>query len=209
MLSDYNTLTEENQHPEMSFREYLNKTFLVIAGGLLISSIVAFLVSSNFVRILVTFGVDNFYYFTLAMMVLELGVAFYFSFRLMKMSKVSAYVCYGIYSLLTGFTLGIVLEAYTSASVLMALASTMVLFICMAIIGHTTEIDLTKFGSLFMVGLIVLIITSALNIFLIHSTMLELVLTYAGVIIFLGLIAYDMQKLRYFYECSFEDVDMK
>lgn len=181
-----------------TFREFLNKVFSIMALGLAISGIVAFVVSVNFYNIVYLFG-NSFYIFMLVCLFAELGVGIYFSARLMKMSKTTAWVCYIVYSALTGLSLAIIIEGYTASSVLFAFVATVILFVCMAVIGHTTKVDLSRFSSIFMVGLIAIIITSLLNMLFFHSATINYVMTFVGVLVFLGLIAYDMQKLREIY----------
>lgn len=192
----------------VSFRTFLNKVFQTMAIGLAISGIVAFLVSINFYNIVYALG-DSFYIFMLICVFGELGVGIYFSARLMKMSKNTAWICYVIYSTLTGLSLAIIVQGYTMGSVLFAFISTVILFVCMAIIGHTTRIDLSRFSSIFMVGLIAIIITSLLNAFFFRSVMLNYVMAVVGILVFLGLIAYDMQKLRAIYNQGAYDLEFQ
>jgi FtsH-binding integral membrane protein len=73
--------------------------------------------------------------------------------------------------------------------------TTSVVFGIMAIAGYTTQTDLTKFGSLMMMGLIGIIIASVFNMFM-HSSQLEYIISYVGIAVFVGLTAYDVQKLK-------------
>lgn len=186
----------------ISFRSFLSKVFSTLAIGLAISGVVAFLVASNFETILYALG-SSFTIIMLVAIIAELVVGIMFTARLMKMSKGEAWTCYIIYSILTGLSLALIIQGYTSGSVVFAFIATVILFACMAIIGHTTRIDLTRFTSMFMVGLVAILITSLLNALLFKSVMVNYVITIVGVIVFLGLIAYDMQKLRQLYESGY------
>ena len=78
----------------------------------------------------------------------------------------------------------------------------------MAVIGYTTNTDLSKFGSYFVVGLFAIIIATVINGLFIHSAGIDMFITYGAIIVFLGLVAYDMQKLRTFYASSIYDDEM-
>lgn len=188
----------------MSFRTFLSKVFSTMTIGLLISGIVAWLGSKFYITLMMRFPA-----LLIAAIIAELVVGIYFSTRLFKMEKSTAWACYIIYSVLTGLSLSLVISTYTTGTVIFAFISTVILFACMSIIGHTTKIDLTRFGSIFMVGLISIIITGLLNALFFKSEMLNYTMAVVGVLIFLGLIAYDMQKLRSFYERGSYDVDFQ
>lgn len=182
----------------VSFRDFLNSTFGAVALGLLASGAVAYLFQLALPYLQQLFG-PAIYYLSLVAAIGELAVALYFSAALFKMSGERATFCYGLYCFLTGLSLSFLIGSYTSASVIMAFLTTAVLFGCMAIIGNTTKVDLTRFGSLFMVGLTGIIVVTLLNSFFFHSSMLDLLLTYVSIIIFLGLIAFDVQRLQSIY----------
>lgn len=206
-MTQYNpNVTYEDRF--VSFRTFITKVFSTMAIGLLISGVVAFIVSISLYSIIMALG-NAFFILMMIAIVAELAVGIGFSAGLMKMSKKTAWICYIAYSALTGLSLALVVSTYTPGTVLFAFVSTVILFACMAIIGHTTNIDLTRFGSVFMVGLISIIITSLLNMLFFHSEMLNYIMAIVGVLVFLGLIAYDMQKLRAFYERGTMDADFQ
>lgn len=187
----------------LSFKDYMSKTYSVVALGLLVSTLTSLLISSSYALLV---GVLR---SSLIIVLLELGVAIFFNARLMNMKKTTAYICYFLYSFLTGLTLSVVLLAYTSTSVVLALAGTTILFACMSIIGRTTNVDLTKYSSVISIGLTVMVVISLINSLLIHSSFTNLLITYAMVIIFLVLIAMDNQKLLRFYNASAYDDELK
>lgn len=201
-MTQFNTNVYDNN--VMSFRTFLSKVFSTMAIGLAISGVVAWLGSTFYLQLVMRFPLIVF-----IALIGELVVGIYFSARLMKMNKSTAWICYALYSALTGLSLALIIQSYTTGTVIFAFVSTVILFVCMAIIGHTTRIDLSKFSSVFMVGLISIIITSLLNAIFFKSEMLNYVMSVVGVLIFLGLIAYDMQKLRAFYDRGSYDVDFQ
>src|SRR5699024_866311 len=103
-----------------------------------------------------------------------------------------------IYSLLNGATLSVIFLAYTAASISTTFFITAGTFIVMSAFGYFTKADLTQFGKIFMMLLIGIIIASVVNFFLKNETLYWIV-SYVGVAIFVGLIAYDTQKIKRFF----------
>jgi FtsH-binding integral membrane protein len=99
------------------------------------------------------------------------------------------------YASVTGISLSVILSIYTQSSVLGVFVTSSVVFGVMAVAGYTTKTDLTKFGSILIMFLIDIVVASLVNMFL-HSSGLELIITYIGVAVFVGLTAYDVQKLK-------------
>lgn len=99
------------------------------------------------------------------------------------------------YSAITGISLSFIFLAYTSASIATTFAIAALTFGVMAVAGYTTNKDLTGFGSIMMMGLIGIIIASVVNMFM-RSEMFDYVISFIGVLVFTGLTAYDVQKLK-------------
>lgn len=99
------------------------------------------------------------------------------------------------YAAVNGISFSFILLAYTSGSVIGCFASASVMFGIMALMGYTTDKDLTSFGSILTMGLVGLIIASMVNWFL-HSDALGYIISLVGVAVFTGLTAYDVQKLK-------------
>jgi FtsH-binding integral membrane protein len=99
------------------------------------------------------------------------------------------------YSVINGATLSILLLVYTMESIGMVFFITAATFGVMALIGYTTKTDLSKMGNILFMALIGLIIASVVNMFM-HSSGLQLIISYVGVLIFVGLTAYDTQKIK-------------
>lgn len=117
------------------------------------------------------------------------------SFGLNRISYVGLTLLFIAYSLATGISLSFILLVYTSSSVLGVFLTSSLVFGIMAVAGYTTKTDLTKFGSLMIMGLFGIIIASVVNFFL-HSSGLDMIISYVGVAVFVGLTAYDVQKLK-------------
>jgi hypothetical protein len=125
----------------------------------------------------------------------ELGLVMYLSFRITKMSPATAASVFLVFSLLNGLTLSAIFFVYTTASIYQAFFTAAGMFGAMSIYGMVTKRDLTGVGSFMFMGLIGIIICSVINIFL-KSSALGFAISFIGVFVFLGLTAYDTQKLK-------------
>ena len=125
----------------------------------------------------------------------QLGLVFWLSARVIHMSISSATILFITYSVLTGVTLSSIFLIYDIGTIATAFFVTAGTFFTMSLIGYTTRMDLSRMGNILYMMLIGLFIATIVNIFVASST-LYWITTYAGVIIFTGLIAWDTQKLR-------------
>lgn len=172
--------------------KYLAKSFVWVAAGLIVTALTAFLtLYTGFYQVIFSSLAG-----IIILTVLELGVVIVFSSRIMKMSVGAAYACFFAYAALTGITFSVYGILYEASTIYLAFGFTSLLFINMAIIGFFAKKDLSRFGSLFMAGLITLIVFSLLNVFLLHLEVLDTILCYAGIVLFLGITAWDVQKVK-------------
>ena len=117
------------------------------------------------------------------------------SFGMNRLSFPALALIFVLYSAVTGISFSYILLIYTSSSVLGCFISASLLFAVMAFAGYTTDQDLTKFGPILMMGLVGIIIASVVNFFL-GSSQLDYIISFIGVALFVGLTAYDMQRLK-------------
>jgi FtsH-binding integral membrane protein len=117
------------------------------------------------------------------------------SFGLNKLSAPILTLLFLVFAVLMGASLSFILLLYTSSSVLGVFITASAVFGIMAVAGYTTDQDLTKFGSLMIMGVIGMVIASIVNMF-IQSPGMSKAISYIGVIVFVGLTAYDVQKLK-------------
>ena len=190
-------------------RAYMLKVYNYMATGILLTGIVALITFKLSVQEITSTGIileplgQAIYNSGLkwVVMLAPLAVVFYMSFGINKMSAAKAQTTFWVFAGLMGLSLSSLLLFYTGMSV------TRVFFICsatfgaMSIYGYTTKRDLTKFGSFLIMGLIGIIIASLVNIFL-KSPMMYFVISILGVLIFVGLTAYDTQKIKNMYSAS-------
>ncbi len=129
------------------------------------------------------------------LLIAELGIVFYTTARINKLSLSTATMLFALYSALNGVTLSSIFIVYTMSSIAQVFFITAGTFAAMAFIGYTTKRDLTKLGGILMMALIGLIIATLVNMF-VKSSGLMLICSYVGVLIFVGLTAYDSQKIK-------------
>ena len=129
------------------------------------------------------------------LIIAELGIVMFLSFRLMAMSAGAAAASFLVYSFLNGLTLSVIFWQYSHASIVQAFLTAAGMFGAMSVYGLVTKRDLTSWGAFFFMGLMGIILCSVVNIFL-RSSGLSFVISVVGVFIFLGLTAWDNQKLK-------------
>ncbi len=127
-----------------------------------------------------------------------LGMVFFLSARINRMSATSAQAMFWIYAGLVGVSLSHLLFVYTGASIGRAFGVAAVMFGAMSLYGYTTKRDLSGWGSFLFMGLIGLVVAMVVNIFL-ASTMMQFIISVVGVLIFTGLTAYDTQQIKQTY----------
>lgn len=177
-----------------------SKMFAWLFIGLLVTFVVGYGTSSCPIALERMFSGMS----SLIVVLLEIGVAIFFSARLEKMSVTTAKICYLIYSVITGFTFGLIFLVYELTSIVMVFLATALVFGIFALIGYFTKRDLSKFGSWLLMSLIAVIIVSIVNIF-IASSMLELIISIIFIIIFLGYIVFDMKNAEGLMEAVGEE----
>ena len=129
------------------------------------------------------------------LLLVELGLVMFLSFRITKMSPAAAATSFLVYSLINGLTLSVIFFAYTQSSIVQAFVTAGGMFAVMSIYGTVTKRDLTSWGAFFGMGLIGVLICMVVNMFL-RSNALSFAASIIGVIVFVGLTAYDTQKLK-------------
>lgn len=135
----------------------------------------------------------------------QLGVVMWLSSRALSMSMTAATLLFILYSVLTGVTFSVIFLAFTGETIATTFFITAGTFLAMSLVGYVTRMDLTRMGSILFMLLIGVIIATVVNIFM-HSETIYWVTTYAGVVIFVGLIAFDTQKIKHIF-MSMDSVD--
>ena len=130
------------------------------------------------------------------LLIAQIAVVIILSARIQKMSFSTAGLLFALYSILTGVTLSSIFMVFTASSIASTFFITAGTFGAMSAIGYFTKKDLTGMGKFLMMALIGLIIASVVNLFM-QSTMLMWITSYVGVLLFVGLTAYDTQKIKH------------
>ncbi len=177
---------------EIRTRTFIRSVYGWMFGGLLLTAFAAIWVVMSpamqalvLANRLVAFG----------LIIAELGIVLFLSFRLTAMTPATAASAFLVYSFLNGLTLSVIFWAYSHASIVQAFLTAAGMFGAMSLYGLVTKKDLTSWGSFFFMGLIGIVICSVVNIFL-RSNGLAFVISVIGVFVFLGLTAWDNQKLK-------------
>lgn len=201
-------MTQTNTYKkEYSFKDYLAKTYSTVAIGVAISAILA-VVTAKLLPVLMVKAPGFVVIGSFAAIIIELVIAFYFSANLTKMNKSTAWFCYILYSAVTGLSFGSIIMLYTNASVALAFASTAIMFACMSIIGHTSNMDFTKVYAIFLPAVIAGIIATILNALIFHAPALDMMIVYIGLILFLIITAADVQQLKSYYYGTQNDSEL-
>jgi len=179
---------------DSALRDYMVKVYQHMSIALVISGLVAFLVSSSPQLMQAIFGTPLAY----VVMFAPLVFVIFFGFKLNSMSSEKARGYLYFYAGLMGLSLATIFVVYTGASITRVFLITASTFGAMSLYGYSTKKDLTSFGSFLIMGLIGIMITSLVNIFL-KSSGLDFAISLIGVFIFIGLTAYDTQRIKQTY----------
>lgn len=174
----------------MDNNKFLSKVYMWMFAGVLVSFITAYVVSINPNMLEAIFAGSGF----IVCVVVELAVALIFSFMIKKLNPTAAKILFLVYSFVTGLTFSSIFIVYELQSILIIFGLTTMLFLILSIMGNNSKRDLTKIGNILMIGLVMIIIGTVINMFLGNST-LDLILTIVGLGLFIGLTAYDTQKI--------------
>ena len=183
---------EQQLEASLAFPALMRKTYLWMTFALIITGLTAYTVATNAAItnllfqnpaiIWVLFGAE---------LLLVIGL----SAAIQKISLSVATLMFVVYAAINGLTLASIFWVYSIGSIATTFFVTAATFGAMSLYGYVTNTDLTKMGHLLIMALIGLIIATIVNLFL-HNTMLDMIVSYAGVLIFVGLTAYDTQKIK-------------
>ena len=179
---------------DVGLREYMLRVYNYMVGGLAVTGLVAYFVSSNDALLQTIYGTP----LQWVVMLAPLGFVLFFSVRLHKMAVGTAQAVFWAFAAVMGLSLASIFIVYTGASIARVFFITAATFAGMSLYGYTTKRDLSGFGSFLMMGLIGIIIAMVVNMFL-ASSALDFAISVIGVLIFTGLTAYDTQRIKEMY----------
>lgn len=177
-------------------KSFLANVFTYMSAALAITGIVAYLFGTDMSLISVMFNAEGgMNMIGYLVMFAPIGLVLLMSYGFQKFSAMVLVALFVLYSVLMGMSLSTIFLIYTGASIFTTFFITAGTFAIMAVLGYTTKTDLTKFGSILMMGVIGIVIAMVVNMFM-RSEMMSYVISGIGVLIFTGLTAYDVQKLK-------------
>ncbi len=185
---------------DVGLREYMLRIYNYMASGLALTGIVAYVFAQSgwYAQVATT---PLIYLLMLA----PLGFVLVMSFGIQRMQASTAQLLFWLFSGVMGLSLASIFLVFTGASIARVFFITAGTFAAMSLYGYTTKRDLTQFGSFLMMGLIGIIIASLVNLF-IASSALQFAISVIGVIVFVGLTAYDTQSIKQqYYELQYAD----
>jgi FtsH-binding integral membrane protein len=178
---------------DAGLRAYMQRVYSYMAGGLTVTGIVAYAASvSGFYQAIA--GTPLIWIVMLA----PLGFVLALSFGVQRMSAGTATALFWIYAAVMGLSLGSVFLVYTGTSIARVFFIAAATFGAMSLYGYTTRSDLSRFGSFLLMGVIGIVVASLVNIFL-QSSAFQFAISIIGVIVFVGLTAYDTQRIKSMY----------
>lgn len=175
-----------------AFSKLMRSVYLWMTFALIITGLTAATVAFSPAMLSMLFSSKITFY---GLIIAELAVVIILSARIQKLSFTTATLMFILYSILTGATLSVIFLAYQLDSIVTTFFVTAGTFGSMTLIGYTTKKDLSKMGTYLLMTLIGLVIATLVNMFLANST-LDWIITYVGVLLFIGLTAYDTQKIK-------------
>jgi FtsH-binding integral membrane protein len=178
---------------DIGLRQYLLTVYNYMGGGLVLTGIVAYAAAAGGLYQSIS-GTPLYWIVVLA----PLGLVMLLGFRIDRMSLTAAQLTFWAYAALVGLSLSGIFIVYTGASIARVFIITAATFGTMSLYGYTTRSDLSRFGSFLFMGLIGIVIASLVNIFL-ASSALQFAISIIGVIVFVGLTAWDTQRIKDMY----------
>lgn len=188
----YRMIEEKEGLVSLAFPALMRKVYVWMTLALVITGFTAFGIAEN-PGLVYTIVTNRLLFWGLVIGEFALVMAIYGAIG--RLSATAAALLFVLYSIVNGATLSVIFLAYTMTSIASVFFITAGTFAVMAFIGYTTKTDLTSFGKMLMMGLIGIILATVVNIF-IGSSMLNMIVSYVGVVVFVGLTAYDSQKIK-------------
>ena len=188
----FNDLALERHQAQATF---ISKVYGWMALALLVTGLTAFAAATS--EAVIEAVIINRLVFW-ALIIGEFALVWYLSARIFAMSAERAKLLFFVYSVINGLTLSVIFLVYTSSSIASTFFITAGTFAAMSAYGYYTKKDLTSLGKILMMALVGIIIASVVNIF-VGSSGMDLIISYIGVLVFVGLIAYDTQKIKGIY----------
>jgi FtsH-binding integral membrane protein len=183
---------------DAGLRSYMLSVYNYMASGVLLTGIVAMLFSmgggnSFAAQLFINGGILKW-----VVILAPVGLVFWLSFGIQRMSETTAKAVYWVYAVLMGLSLSTIFLVYTNASIASTFFASAAAFGGLSLYGYTTKRDLSVFGTFLIMGVVGIVVAMLINLFMQSQTM-DLVISGIGVLLFAGLTAYDTQKIKSMY----------
>jgi FtsH-binding integral membrane protein len=172
--------------------EFIRSVYNWMAIGLALTGFTAYYVANTPALVQAVFGNQILFF---GLIIGQLGLVFFISARIQRLQASTATALFLLYSVLMGVTLSFIFLVYTASSITSTFFICAATFVACSVYGWTTKRDLTSLGGFLFMGLIGIIIASVVNMF-IRSSAMHMIISYIGVLVFVGLTAYDTQHLK-------------
>jgi FtsH-binding integral membrane protein len=176
-----------------AFPTLLRKVYVWMTLALVITGVAAYGVATS-PGLMMTIATNKILLWGL--LLAELALVFGVSAAINRLSLTTATLMFVLYSVINGVTLSFLFAIYTASSIANVFLITAGTFAAMAVLGYVTKTDLSSLGKILMMALIGMIIATLVNVFFVKSSGFDLIISYVGVLIFVGLTAYDSQKIK-------------
>lgn len=189
---DVDSLRNKDYAMSTAFPALMRKVFVWMTLALAITGLTAYGVATSPTILSLIFSSKVTFF---GLIIAEFALVFAISGAINRLSLSTATLLFILYSVINGATLSTIFFAFSVATIGKVFFITAGTFGAMALVGYTTKTDLTSMGKLLFMALLGIIIASVVNIF-VASSGLDLILSYVGVLVFVGLTAYDTQKIK-------------
>lgn len=176
-----------------AFPTLLRKVYVWMTLALVITGVTAYGVATS-PGLMMTIATNKILLWGL--LIAELALVFGVSAAINRLSLTTATLMFVLYSVINGVTMSFLFAIYTASSIANVFLITAGTFAAMAVLGYVTKTDLSSLGKILMMALIGMIIATLVNVFFVKSSGFDLIISYVGVLIFVGLTAYDSQKIK-------------
>lgn len=188
----FRMVDQAEYHRTLAFPALMRKVYIWMAMALAITGVTAFGVASSPNLLALIFSSKLLFF---GLIIAELALVILLTARLQKLSLTTATLVFVLFAVINGVTLSSIFVIYTMASIAQTFFICSATFGVMAVYGYTTKRDLSSMGKLLFMALIGLIIATVVNIFM-RSSGLDMAISYIGVLVFVGLTAWDTQKIK-------------
>ena len=183
---------------------YISKVFGTMFLGLLVTAFAALFTATSDTLMELFYGNNLVFVLVFA----ELAIVFILSARIGKMGYTASQLMFYAYAVINGITLASIFYVYELGTIYVSFFTAAISFGVMAIYGMITKKDLTKIGNILMMALIGIIVAMLINLFVGNETF-DIIISFSAVAVFVGLVAYDTQKLKSYYYLSSGDYQMQ